>query len=217
LTPERAGNWFVRSELNNKKIWEEGKPYSAPLPSSEDLKNISKEAPLLDIGCGYGRLLAHLHDMGFSNLFGVDYVMAPMIRINFARVVAGRAEALPFKSDIFRASFLVGVLSNLVEDERRSEVFREAARVLTTGGILFVSAFAINKYYEEKYKKGEKEFGRYGIFRSSSGGVFRHVSEEELVKLLSLSGFKIESFKRLPFTTMHGNPAEGFVVLARKY
>lgn len=206
----------MKSGSNNKKIWEEGRPYSAPLPSRSDLIGIDKEAPLLDIGCGYGRLLAHLHQMGFSNLYGVDFVVDPMKRIDLARVVAGRAEALPFKNDFFAGTFLVGVLSNIIDDERRKKIFYEAYRVLTSGAIIFISAFTINKYYEDKYARGLREFGKYGVFRSSSGGVFRHASEDELKELLSSAGFRLVKFKRLPFTTMHGNPAEGVVALARK-
>lgn len=207
----------MRLRSNNRKIWEEGRAYSAPLPSRSDLIGINKEAPLLDIGCGYGRLLAHLHRMGFSNIYGVDFVMDPMKKINFAKVVAGKAESLPFKNNVFMGAFLVGVLSNIIDEEIRNRIFYEAYRVLTSGAIFFISAFAINKYYEDKYSKGLREFGKYGIFRSSSGGIFRHVSEDELKKLLSSAGFRLIKFHRLPFTSMHGNPAEGFVVLARRY
>ncbi|MCD6454862.1 MAG: class I SAM-dependent methyltransferase [Candidatus Aminicenantes bacterium] len=202
--------------LNNLEIWKKGRPYSAPLPSINNLEGLPRTAPLLDIGCGYGRLLNHLRIMGFNNLYGVDFITEPLHSINYAKVVAANAEALPFKEKVFMGTFLVGVLSNILEDEKRKKVFLEASRISKENGILFVSAFAINRYYKEKYEAGIKEFGKYGIFRSNSGGIFRHVSEKEIKELISGAGFKIIKFQKLPFTTMHGNPAEGFVITARK-
>ncbi len=206
----------MKKESNRSKIWEEGKKYSAPLPEKEDIKGIPPQAPLLDIGCGYGRLLFHLHSLGFRNLFGVDFVFSPLKKINFARVVQGRAESLPFKNQSFASAFLVGVLSSILEDRLRERVFQEASRVLFKKGRLFLSAFGINRFYKEKYEKGLREFGKYGVFRSSHGGVFRHASEEELKQLLIKANFKILKMERRPFTTMHGNRAEGFTVLAER-
>ena len=197
-----------------RELWEKGGDYSAPLPGSYELEALNANSALVDIGCGPGRLLLHLRQMGFRNLFGVDFVFPPLKMVKFAKVVQARAERLPFRDSSFDAAFLVGVLSSLIEDGERKEVFKEASRVLKKGGILFVSAFAVNRFYREKYQEGLREFGRYGVFRSSHGGVFRHVEKEELEDLLRGAGFKILKMERRPFTTMHGNRAEGFVVLA---
>ncbi len=206
----------MEKNFRNSPIWEKGGDYSAPLPREEDLEGIPASSALLDIGCGPGRLLLHLRRMGFRRLFGVDFVFPPLLKIDFARVVQGRAEALPFAGEKFSAAFLVGVLSSLIEDELRKRVFLEAHRVLKEGGRLFLAAFALNEFYREKYEAGRREFGKYGVFRSSHGGIFRHVSQEELMGLLGLARFKVLKFKKRPFTTMHGNPAEGFIVLAER-
>ncbi len=200
--------------MDNKKIWEEGREYSAPLPSFEHLKEISYDEPLLDVGCGHGRLIEHLKNLGYFNLYGVDFVFPPLRTLSLAKIALGRAEKLPFKSETFSFVSLVGVLSSILDDKKRKETFEEARRVLKKGGKLYIAAFAVNKYYKEKYRRGMKEFGKYGIFRSDSGGIFRHTTEEEIHYLLS--GFEIKIFKRQPFTTMHGNRAEGFVALVKR-
>ncbi len=203
--------------MKTRQFWREAgrsKTFSAPLPDAEFLSRFSKEAALLDVGCGYGRLLNYLRQQGFKNLYGIDYV-AEVLPSSY-RVVAARADALPFLSGSFDGVFLVGVLSSILEDEAQERVFREMRRVLRPGGSFFVAAFVLseNPYYLEKYRKGLEEFGVYGMFRSSSGAVFRHIPPERLRELME--GFDIERFELRPFTTMHGHNATGVVAAGRK-
>ncbi len=36
------------------------------------LKDVPKSAPILEIGCGHGRMLQYLHQKGFQNVIGID-------------------------------------------------------------------------------------------------------------------------------------------------
>lgn len=170
---------------------------------------------LCDIGSGYGRVLQYLRERGFKNVFGLE----PNITFLKKRrhpAVCGRGEQAPFKDECFDAVFLVGVLSYILEDSQRLQLFDETHRILKKKGILFLSCFLISNddYHQKKYREWRKEYGIYGIFESDSGGIFRHAKEEDLKTLLT--HFQIRSWAIRPFTTMNRRKASGVIIEARK-
>ena len=44
--------------------------FGRKMKQSGVLKNVKKDAQILDYGCGLGHLLVYLHQMGFKNTFG---------------------------------------------------------------------------------------------------------------------------------------------------
>lgn len=170
---------------------------------------------LLDIGSGYGRVLEYLGERGFKYVLGLEPDIQ-LLQKSRHIVVCGRGEQAPFKEECFGAVFLVGVLSYLLEDSQRLQLFDETHRILKKKGVLFLSCFLISDddYHRKKYRECHKEDGIYGIFESDSGGVFRHAKEEELRRLLT--PFHIRSWIKRPFTTMNRRKASGVIIEAQK-
>lgn len=97
---------------------------------------------VLDAGCGYGRLSAHILDRhAGTRIVGVD-ASQPMItaakrELDPARFapVLGRLESLPFRSGSFDVVFCIGVIMH-VEDEIGA--IHELTRLVRTNGRLLI-------------------------------------------------------------------------------
>ena len=170
---------------------------------------------LLDIGSGYGRVLDYLRKRGFNHVFGLE-PDTRFIEKSHLEVVCGKGEQAPFKDECFGAVFLVGVLSYILEDSKRLQLFDEIHRILKKKGNFFLSCFLISDddYHQKKYQEGHKGYGIFGMFESDSGGIFRHAIEEDLRTLLT--HFHIRSWTIRPFTTMNRRKASGVIIEAQK-
>lgn len=95
---------------------------------------------IADIGCGAGGTLKHLEHSGIYRLTGLDcsetLLGEAATRLTPGSLVRGRAEALPFRQDLFDALFCECVLSILND---RITSLHEFARVLKKGGFLIIS------------------------------------------------------------------------------
>ena len=49
------------------------KEFTTPFHITEFEKYVGKDARILDVGCGYGRTLQELHELGFRHLAGIDF------------------------------------------------------------------------------------------------------------------------------------------------
>ncbi|MGH9049662.1 MAG: class I SAM-dependent methyltransferase [Acidimicrobiia bacterium] len=93
--------------------------------------------PILDIGCGEGRLVARLRE-GVT-WFGVDSSPAQVAANPYRPVVVADMRTLPFRSGVFAEAVHLWCLYH-VEDP--SVAIAEAARVLRVGGQYFASTSA---------------------------------------------------------------------------
>ncbi|WP_419777157.1 pseudaminic acid biosynthesis-associated methylase [Malaciobacter marinus] len=94
---------FSRTDLNNRF-----------------LKNINKDAKILEVGTNIGNQLLHLQSMGFKNLYGIEIQERA---INFAKkradnlnIIKGDALDIPFKDAYFDLVFTSGVLIHISPD-----------------------------------------------------------------------------------------------------
>lgn len=112
----------------------------ALLKRAEDLAaqlaRSERRAPsVLDVGCGRGYLLKRLRRQGW-NCAGIDIPESPVPKKkNGMDCRVGDASALPWSSGLFDLVVLNHVLEHVVDPWRAC---REAARVLRTGGILYL-------------------------------------------------------------------------------
>ena len=83
-----------------------------------------KEKPVLDVGCGDGKITAMLGGIGFDN----DQEGIKLAQEKGAPVVMGDAYCFPFRGDTFTAIFIGDVLEHL---EHPEIALKEAHRVVT--------------------------------------------------------------------------------------
>jgi len=125
------------------------KEFTHPLDWEQLGEDIDRSAAILDLGCGYGRLMGELKAEGYSNVTGID-ISADMI----ARAKQQHPEAdlrvwdsktLPFDANVFEAVLLVAVLNCIPTDAGQEHLISEISRVLAPNGLLFISDYPFRR------------------------------------------------------------------------
>jgi malonyl-CoA O-methyltransferase len=103
--------------------------------------DVSKEQPLVDLGCGTGTLLEKVSKLGFSDLTGVDLspqMLAHTIeKVEQIELIEADIESLPFENDSFST-----VISNAaIQWCSTTTAATEMHRILQPTGRLFASTF----------------------------------------------------------------------------
>lgn len=196
------------------------KTFTHPVQKEIFQKYVPMRGRILDYGCGYGRTCAELMKLGYSKVIGVD-ISTEMIHrgltmhpeLNLQHTDGGK---LPYQNKIFSACTLFSVLTCIPSDEGQRHVIKELHRILHYYGILYISDYPLqqNARNIERYEKFKEEFGGYGVFRLSDGGVVRHHDMNWIYELLS--DFEIIKEEMMEVSTMNGNEAEIFQIIARK-
>lgn len=157
---------------------------------------LGKEAELLDIGCGTGKMLRLLQRV--SRPVGIDnspQAIAYCRRKKAGRALLADALKLPFPNERFAMVSAQEVLEHIKDD---NEALREWRRVIKPGGLLILTCPAYQWMW-----------GPADIFAHH----FRRYSRPKLIKLLQKNGFTIiraSYFNTLLF------PGVAFIRLVRK-
>lgn len=198
----------------------DSKTFSHPLRFDVFEKLVPRDASILDYGCGYGRTCEELLTHGYQNVVGAD-ISRKMIERGLQgdpslNLVCFDGGELPFADESFDACTLLAVLTCIPTDAGQAEVVRQLHRVLRPGGILYVSDYPLqdDERNAARYRSFESEYQTYGVFRLPDGAVVRHHDPARIAALLG--GFDTLREDRFPVTTMNGNPAQIFQVIARK-
>ena len=196
------------------------KNFTTPFQADEFAELVGKSGLIADIGCGYGRTMAELHDRGYERLVGFDISDGMIERgrklfpyLDLRVLNGGKTDLADESAD---AVILFAVLTCIAGDEEQKRLIAEIRRILRPGGILYVNDFLLNDDERNllRYGKYAEKYGIYGVFELPEGAVLRHHSEE-YIKLL-LSDFADLRFEHLTFTTMNGNRSNGFYYIGRK-
>jgi SAM-dependent methyltransferase len=183
--------------------------------------DVDRRASIVDFGCGYGRTLEALVELGFTDLVGLDIAPAMIARarrhhpeMRFEVMHAWpRIERPDASVDVV---VLFAVLTCIPGDEAQRRVIDECRRVLAPGGLLFLSDLELSgdDQARERYARDADRFGTYGVFETGDGAICRHHPHDWFGTLLN--GFAIEAARRIAVATMNGNQSAAVQLLARK-
>ncbi len=204
-----------------KEYWKNasGKTYTAVFPEQLFLELVDKTEPAIDYGCGYGRVLKRLDDLGYENLHGADVSPAQLREAKELCPAADYSlleeQRTKYPDGFFKAAVLVGVITCVPDFDEQRKIADEVYRILKPGGLLFMSDFLISddSRNRTRYEKYFVEFNDYGVFRAG-GSIYRHHKDKHAANFLKK--FKIRNLRFQKFTTMNGNQAEGFVYVGVK-
>jgi ubiquinone/menaquinone biosynthesis C-methylase UbiE len=165
------------------------------------------ELPVLDAGCGTGRMLDHLSARGIRNLVGCDLSpeMLAYARAGHPAVALEVADLreLPYADASIRAIFCWYAIIHSTKSEVAA-IFDEARRVLAPGGTLLLGFQA---------GTGEREVERAYGHDVTLHGVLHET--HEIAHLLSDAGFDVTATARRASVGLerHG---QGFVLARRR-
>ena len=125
----KIGKYLTTSELNYIR---------------EILGGNSNIGPVLEVGCGSGKLTIPLYDDGYK-IAGLDYAELPLLwlkrKAKNVASVRGDARDLPFRDDSFDCIIAIEMMDCIKE---RKNLYAEVLRVLRSGGI-FLTQFSNKK------------------------------------------------------------------------
>ena len=209
--------------MEQQKYWDsvsKKKEFTTPFHAQEFTKYVEKQATILDVGCGYGRTLDELYQIGYRNLIGTDFSQG-MIERGKAQFPAldlrvENSGGIDLPDGSVDAVILFAVLTCIRDNAEQKELLQEIRRVLKPKGILYVNDFLLNTDERNllRYQKGHDKYGVYGVFELPEGAVCRHHSEPWISELLA--GFTTIAYEHLTFTTMNGNKSNGFYFMGTK-
>lgn len=120
--------------------------------NEEFLKDIPKDAKILEVGTNIGLQLKHLQDMGFTNLYGIELQERA---IEYAQkttsniyIIKGNALDIPFKDGFFDLVYTHGVLIH-ISPENIQKAISEIYRV--TNSYIWGLEYFSEKYEEIEY------------------------------------------------------------------
>jgi SAM-dependent methyltransferase len=186
------------------------------------LAGVSRNARVLDYGCGYGRVMAELNEEGFADVSGVDLSPALIsrgrrLRPDLSFEVLDSPPTLWHAAASFDVVLLFAVLTCVPDDAAQRALIAELVRVLAPGGLLYVSDMVLQDDIRNRgrYAAHAQRFGTpYGVFATGDGAVCRHHDITELRALLE--DLDLLDERRIDVTTMNRHPSTAVQLLARK-
>lgn len=160
------------------------------------LKYLPKGKPILEGGCGLGPYLIYFRNKGY-NITGVDYNLAPLLKISDYRANTPLAQAnvlnLPFTNGSLGAYLSLGVIEHFTQGPEQA--IKEAYRVLAPGGYFLLQV--PNSSILQKIKFPFTFLKKNNLVRKMLGKPPKNYYWEQYFKItelkneLELSGFKI--------------------------
>lgn len=209
----------LRDDLDRQiNYWNEvgpTKPFGHPVNFERLAQWLIPESRILDLGCGYGRVLGLLNGRGYHNVVGVDpapaMVAAAHLRVPTVPVeLLAHPPHLPFPAASVDAVLLFTVLTCVPTDAGQRALLREADRVLRRGGLLYISDLWLQSDARNvaRYARDEEKYGRYGIFDLPEGVTVRHHDRRWVESLTQ--PYERAALDDIEVQTMNGHLASGF-------
>ena len=208
---------------SQKEYWNsvaDTKEFTTPMQSAVFCRYVNRDAAILDVGCGYGRIMHELSGLGFIRIRGIDFSEKLIQRgkrlYPDLTLEVQRDKRIDFPDSSFDAVLLCAVLTCVPNDADQEFLRNEILRVLRPGGILYVNDFLLNtdprnrKRYEDAFPK----YGTYGVFELPEGAVLRHHDPEHVRRFFA--PFEPLEFETMTCRTMNGHTSNGYCFLGRK-
>ncbi len=147
------------------------------------VKNISKNANILDIGCGNGKFLNHLNKINDYKLHGTELEGKSSERaskIKNINLFIGNLKDAEFENNYFNAISLFHVFEHLQDPNNDLKIIKN---ILKSGGYLTISIPNIDSWQARVFKKNwfHLDFPRHLIFFSPTN----------LIEIMRKNGFEI--------------------------
>jgi len=195
------------------------KTFTHPLDTTLLAAELGPQDPILDVGCGYGRLVSELRARGFDCVVGVDTAEAMVAR--------GRARApeldlraiepgpLPFDDASFAAVLLFSVLTCIPGEQDARGLVDEIHRVVRPGGLVLASDLSLQTDARNRARYEQASaLGVSGVFTLPEGVVLRHYERGVVEDLFA--DFELVTWNDLDVRTMNGHRARAFQLAARR-
>ncbi len=198
----------------------ETKEFTLPFPHQQFGTLVSRDARILDVGCGYGRTLHELAQFGYTSLTGIDFSSAMIERGHRVhpelQLIVAEGDGMPFEPASFDAVILFAVITGNYRNADQDAIIGNISRILKPGGILCCNDFLLNDDQRnlERYARYADTYGTYGVFELPDGGIVRHHTPERIAEMVG--GFTSLHYEETCFTTMNGNRSRGFTFIGRK-
>jgi ubiquinone/menaquinone biosynthesis C-methylase UbiE len=152
----------------NKRYWKESNAdqllAGVHYPGDELTPFLIKDARVLDVGCGIGKVSAHLASYS-CQVTGIDISEAALTA---ARVILPQAtflwsditQPLPFPDNSFDVIVVSYVLVSLIGEDVVTKLVAELYRVLVPGGVVWLAEATYSPDYEERYAVGKALTGK---------------------------------------------------------
>ena len=128
--------------ISNKRV-----PYDLWLDKYEDVLNVSKNTPIIDLGCGLGNDTLYLYERGYK-VISCDYSEEALKRIgrwieNPITKLFDMKGGLPFESGSAKA-IIADLSLHYFSWNETKKIVKEIKRVLKEGGFLLVRVNSVN-------------------------------------------------------------------------
>lgn len=191
------------------------KPFGHPVNFERLSQWLTPDSRILDLGCGYGRVLGLLFERSYHNLIGFDPAAA-MVALARERFPAITFEELTSPPQVNLPDFsvdvvlLFSVLTCVPTDGGQRAIIREAERILRPGGLLYISDLWLqtDERNRERYLRDEPKYGMYGVFDLPEGVTVRHHDPRWIEELTR--DFDELALDHIDVHTMNGNLAKAF-------
>lgn len=207
---------------NQKEYWNsvaDEKKFTTPFHIDVFSKYVSKSSKILDVGCGYGRVLNELYNNSYNNLYGIDFsekmIERGKVLFPYLNLCVQKSASLDFEDNSFDGVILFAVLTCIIKDSEQEALINEIRRVLKPDGVLYINDFLLNHDERniQRYEKFKEKYGIYGVFELPEGALVRH-HELNYIKGLT-SNYEKLVLDELTFTTMNGNKSNGFMYIGK--
>jgi SAM-dependent methyltransferase len=208
---------------NQKEYWDEVaeiKTFTHPIDLELINNFLNNQSRIVDFGCGYGRIVKQLTDLGFENLCGFDtskeLITRGISENNLSLYHIDSPTELKLEDNSIDCIILFAVLTCIPSNEGQKDLMRLLISKLKKGGIIYISDYYLqeNSVEVERYEYLNGDQNNFGVFKLPEGSTFRHHTKEWIKTLAKDLDILIEN--PLIVRTMNGNIAKGFQIIGKK-